>query len=325
MTKLHRTETIAQDASPLRSELVAHLERLVPQDGYRVELGIMSMSRSSQRTEPTRGMYEPTLCVVAQGKKRMEAGAERVVYDPSTFLLTSVALPVTVQVLAASVDRPYLCVGIRIDPGIIGSLVMEAELAMAPPPSEPSLRAVDVGPVDVDLLDAVVRLVRLVDSPRTAAVLAPLVHREILFRLLIGPGGSRLRQIAPLGSPTHRVAQAVEWIRGHLREPLRVPSLARQVGMSASSLHHYFRAVTGRSPLQYQKQMRLDEARRLLHEEKLDAASAGFRVGYNDVSQFTREYRRAFGAPPRRDVVRHENSGRSGADGRDLPRRLASS
>ena len=176
---------------------------------------------------------------------------------------------------------------------------MQAELA---PSDESSLRAIDVARIDMPLLDAVVRLIRVLGDHQDTAVLAPLAQREIIYRLLRGPQGARLRQIAPLGGPAHRIAQAVEWLRRHVDQPVRIEALAKHVGMSASGLHHYFRAITGMSPLQYLKQIRLTEARRLLLQENLDAATAGFRVGYNDASQFNREYRRLFGAPPIRDV-----------------------
>ena len=188
-------------------------------------------------------MYEPTFCVVAQGTKAMDVGAERFIYDPGTFLRSSVAVPVATTVLAASPACPYLCVGIVLDPAVVGSVMMEAQL---PPLSAGApLQAVDVGPLDSSLLDAVVRLVRLLDTPRDAPTLAPLVHREIIYRLLVGFQGARLRQIAPFGSPTHRISQAVAWLRQHFAQPMRVEALGRQIGMSASGLQRYFRAVTG--------------------------------------------------------------------------------
>ncbi len=302
MTKIQQARTIAQNQSLLRLELIARLEHLLPADGYQTHLGMVSVSRSSRPTDAVQGMYEPTFCVVAQGTKVMEAGNETYTYDPATFLLTSVPMPVAIRVAVASAARPYLCVGLRVDPAVVGSLLAQPELSSTAGDTESSLAAVDVCPLDVGLLDAVVRLIRVLDSPRDAAVLAPLLEREIIYRLLTGPQGARLRQLAPAGSATRRIAQAIDWLRRHLTEPVRIPALARRVGMSPSSLHHYFRAITGKSPLQYLKQMRLAEARRLLEEEHVGAASAGFAVGYNDASQFTREYRRSFGAPPMRDL-----------------------
>ena len=312
MMKLQQARTIDQTAMLLRRELIERVQRLLPADGYQSHLGLLHLSRSSRPTEPMRGMYEPTFCVVAQGMKAMDAGDATYTYDPSTFLLTSVPMPVATRVVAASESLPYMCVGLVVNPSVVGSLVAQPELSAPSRAREPSLSAVDVGPLDVSLLDAVVRLVRLIDFPRDAAVLAPLIEREIIYRLLAGPQGARLRQVAPTGTPTHRIATAIEWLRRHLDEPMRVSALARQVGMSSSSLHHYFRAITGKSPLQYLKQLRLGEARRLLNEENLDAATAAYRVGYNDASQFTREYRRSFGLPPIRDL-RERRAGSLGA------------
>jgi AraC-like DNA-binding protein len=166
------------------------------------------------------------------------------------------------------------------------------------------VRAIDVSPLDAGLLDAVVRLVRLLDSPTEARFLSPLVTREIVYRLLRGEQGDRLRHTAVLGGHSHRIARALERLRNEFDQPLRIEEIARELGMSVSGFHHHFRAVTAMSPLQFQKQIRLQEARRLMLGEDLDAASAGYRVGYGDASHFTREYKRRFGAPPARDVER---------------------
>jgi AraC-like DNA-binding protein len=172
------------------------------------------------------------------------------------------------------------------------------------PPSSGEVKAIDVSPLDASLLDAVVRLVRLVGSPAEARILAPLVRREIITRLLMGPQAARLRQIAVLGGYTHRIARAVDLLRKDFKEPLRMESIAAQLGMSVSGLYHQFKAVTAMSPLQFQKRLRLQEARRLMLGENLDAAGAGYRVGYDDASHFNREYKSLFGLPPMRDVER---------------------
>jgi AraC-like DNA-binding protein len=172
------------------------------------------------------------------------------------------------------------------------------------PRSHSAVQAIDVSPLDAGLLDAVVRLVRLLDSPTEARFLAPLVRREIVYRLLRGEQGDRLRHTAVLGGHSHRIARALERLRNEFDQPLRIEEIARELGMSVSGFHHHFRAVTAMSPLQFQKQIRLQEARRLMLGEDLDAASAGYRVGYGDASHFTREYKRLFGAPPARDVER---------------------
>jgi AraC-like DNA-binding protein len=172
------------------------------------------------------------------------------------------------------------------------------------PRGHAAVKAIDVSPLDAGLLDAVVRLVRLLDSPTDARFLAPLVIREIIYRLLMGEQGGRLHHIAALGGHTHRIAMALERLREDFDQPVRIEDIARELGMSVSGFHHHFKAVTAMSPLQFQKQLRLQEARRLMLGEELDAASAGYRVGYGDASHFTREYKRLFGAPPMRDVER---------------------
>jgi transcriptional regulator GlxA family with amidase domain len=213
------------------------------------------------------------------------------------------------QVLEASAERPYLSLLLELDPALVGSVMVEAGHLSSG--NQGNVRAMDVSPLDAGLLDAVVRLVRLLDSPAEARVLRPLITREIVYRLLIGDQGNRLRQVALLGGHTDRIAEAVVRLRRELNKPLRIDSLAREMGMSVSGFHHHFKAVTAMSPLQFQKQLRLQEARRLLLSENLDAASAGSRVGYDDASQFSREYKRLFGLPPMRDMERlREAAGR---------------
>jgi len=204
--------------------------------------------------------------------------------------------------MARSVQRPYLSLRLDLNPALVGSVMVEAGHLSSR--SQGDVRAIDVSPLDADLLDATVRLVRLLDSPAESRVLRPLVTREIVYRLLMGEQGNRLRHLALLGGPTDRIAEAVERLRRDFNQPLRIDSLARELGMSVSGFHHHFKAVTAMSPLQFQKQLRLQEARRILLGENLDAASAGHRVGYDDASQFSREYKRLFGQPPLRDVER---------------------
>ena len=199
-------------------------------------------------------------------------------------------------------ERPFLTFMLRLDPALVGSVMVEAGYPV--PRDQSSVRAIAVSPLDAELLDAVVRLARLLVVPTDARVLAPLVTREIIYRLLAGEQGERLRQIASLGGHTHRIVKAIERLRTDFDRPLRIEELAREIGMSVSGFHHHFKEVTAMSPLEFQKQLRLQEARRLMLGEGLDASSAGYRVGYNDVSHFTREYKRLFGEPPMRDVER---------------------
>jgi AraC-like DNA-binding protein len=206
------------------------------------------------------------------------------------------------QVLEASAERPYLSLRLELDPALVGSVMVEAGHLSSQ--NRGDVRAIDVSPLDPSLLDATVRLARLLASPAEERVLRPLITREIVYRLLMGDQGNRLRHLALLGGPTDRIAEAVERLRRDFNQPLRIDSLARELGMSVSGFHHHFRAVTAMSPLQFQKQLRLQEARRILLGENLDAAGAGLRVGYDDASQFSREYKRLFGQPPMRDVER---------------------
>jgi AraC-like DNA-binding protein len=284
-----------------RDELVERIARAVREDGTVETLEGLYLARSSSPTELGHSVSTPAFCVIAQGSKEILLGDELYRYDPNHYLVTAAALPVAGRVTEASEERPYLGVVLRLDPALVGSVLVEA--GHPAPRDHAAVRAMDVSPLDAGLLDAVVRLVRLQDSPvEQARVLRPLVTREIVYRLLIGEQGGRLRHTAALGGHAHRIGRALERLREDFDRPLRVKDVAREVGMSVSGFHHHFRAVTAMSPLQFQKRVRLQEARRLMLGEGLDASSAGHRVGYGDVSQFTREYKRLFGAPPARDV-----------------------
>jgi AraC-like DNA-binding protein len=208
----------------------------------------------------------------------------------------------------ADEERPYLGLRLELDPDLVASVMMEAEAVTRK--GDADVKAIGVSPVGVDLLDAVVRLVRLVDKPDGQKVIAPLIKREIVYHLLAGGEGARLGHLmASSRGDTGRISSAIEHLREHYNEQLKIEEIARQCGMSVSGFHHHFKAVTAMSPLQFQKQLRLQEARRLMLGESLDAASAGYRVGYEDASQFSREYRRLFGAPPMRDVARLRQAG----------------
>ena len=249
--------------------------------------------------EPRLSMvYDPALVLVAQGAKQVILGDEVYRYDESNYLLSAFDLPAHCQVVEASAARPYLCVKLCLDMDLLRELLASAPDTL-PGPTGLGLA---VSPLDPGLLDAVLRLVRLLETPDDLAVLGPLAEREILYRLLTGPQGDRLRQRAVAGSRSQQVARAIEWLRRHYHRPLRVGDLAAEVAMSPSSLHHHFRAITAMSPLQFQKQLRLQEARRLLMSEPGDVASVAHRVGYESPSQFSREYSRQFGAPPSRDL-----------------------
>lgn len=285
-----------------REELVERIGQAVREDGTIQSMGGLHLSRSSLPLKPVHSVVEPSVCVVAQGSKEVLLGDSRYRYDPSRYLLATVEMPRISQVLEASKERPYLSLRLELDPALVSSVMVEADHASPPVPAD--VRAIAVSPLDVDLLDAFVRLVRLLDSPAEARVLLPLITREIIYRLLRGEQGRRLHHLALQGGYTPSIARAVERLRHDFDQPLRIEQIARELGMSVSGFHHHFKAVTTMSPLQFQKQLRLQEARRLMLGEDLDAASAAYRVGYHDASHFNREYKSIFGVPPMRDVQR---------------------
>ncbi|MEH3158563.1 MAG: AraC family transcriptional regulator [Sphingomonas taxi] len=237
---------------------------------------------------------------MAQGSKRVSIGDHSVVYDAAHYLLVSVDLPLVGHVIDASPDRPYLCCKIDLDPAMLSDL-MVAEGGAVPHTDLPVLC---VYPSDPDLIDAACRLVGLLDRPDTIRVLAPLIEREILYRLLTGPHGPMLRHLVTAGSHLNQISRAIAAIRRRFDAPIRIDEVAAEAGMSPSSLHAHFKAITRMTPLDYQKQLRLQEARRLMLVGGATAGSAGFAVGYESPSQFNREYRRLFGAPPRQDIER---------------------
>ena len=293
-----------------RDELIECIARAIREDGRVEPLKGLHLIRRSSPTEWVHSVSDLALCVIAQGSKEILLGDTRYRYDPAHYLLTTVELPIVSQVIEASQERPYLAFRLELDPALVGSVLVEAG-HLSSSRSHADVRAINVSLLDASLLDAVVRLVRLLDSPTEARFLAPLISREIVYRLLMGAQGDRLRHIAALGGHTYRIARAVERLRQDFDQPLRIDDIARELGMSISGFHHHFKAVTAMSPLQFQKQMRLQEARRLMLGEQLDAASAGYRVGYDDASHFNREYKRLFGVPPMHDVERLREAARA--------------
>ena len=290
-----------------RLEMAERMAWAIPTDGKIEPLPGLELFRSSVTMQAMHGTSQPSFCAIAQGSKEVFLGEQRYCYDPYSYLLPTLSLPVVGRVVEASPQRPYLALRLRLDASLVGSVMVE--MGRPAPRKEGDCSALAVSHLDATLLDATLRLVRLLDGPAKAhsteaRLLLPLVVREIVFRLLSGEQGDRLRQMTIAGGHTHRITQAVEKIRRDFDQPLSMRAVAREVGMSVSGFHTHFKAVTALSPLQFQKQVRLQEARRLLLGEHLDAASAGFRVGYEDASQFNREYKRLFGAPPLRDAER---------------------
>ena len=272
-------------------------------DGPRFETPIprVTLLRSLAQTGPARVLYEPLFCVVAQGRKQVMIGDRVLIYDAAKYLVVSVDLPASGSIIEASPSEPYLAFSLRLDRAALAEMLLE--MAEAEDHGAPAA-GMAVSPVDADLLDPVIRMLRLLDRLGDQSILAPLAEREILYRLLNGAQGGMLRQIALADSRLSCVSRVIDWIKRNYSDPIRVEMLAEIAGMSASSFHRHFKAVTSMSPLQFQKQIRLQEARRLLLAQRTDVGSIGFAVGYESQSQFSREYSRMFGAPPARDAAR---------------------
>jgi len=265
----------------------------------------LSLFRADEPTVPLPAVYDASLCLIAQGAKRVSLGDQSLIYDAAHYLLVSVDLPLVGHVITADRAAPYLCCKIDIDQAALADLIL-AEDGRAPKAALPALAVYRSGE---DLIDAACRLMRLLDQPASIPALAPLIEREILYRLLNGPHGPALRYMAAPDSHLNQVGRAISAIRTGFHRQLRISEIAAAAGMSPSSLHEHFKAVTRMTPLEYQKQLRLQEARRLMLSGGASAGGAGFAVGYDSPSQFSREYARLFGAPPRRDIERLQMSG----------------
>jgi len=290
------------DMKVFREALISGIARWTDNE-ERVETAIPGfyLFCRKERTQPMIGMYEPSICVIVQGAKRVHFGGDTFVYDAHHFLLTSVDLPTVVQIVEASSEKPCLGMMLKLDLREISQLMVDSNLP--PPRAKQSSSGMALGEVTLPLLNAFRRLLDMLDEPKDIPILAPIVQREICYRLLVGDQGVRLRQMASAGSQSRHIARAIDWLRGNFTRPVHIDDLAKQVNMSASTFHHHFRVLTAMSPLQYQKRLRLNEARRLMLTEHLDATTAAIQVGYESPSQFSREYNRLFGAPPLRDIA----------------------
>jgi AraC-like DNA-binding protein len=264
--------------------------------------GLHASRFSRVNSECVHALSVPSLCIVAQGAKTVIVGDELFEYDASRMIVFSVALPVAAQITQASRSEPYLALRLDLDPGKIAELVLKVYPRGLPPVAE--RRAVYVTPADANIVNGATRLMECLAQPGDAELLAPLVMDEILIRLLRSPIGIRVAQMGFAESSLHRVAKAIAWLRDNFSQPMKVDELAGLVNMSASSFHEHFKSVTSMSPLQYQKVLRLQEARRLMLSTMMDAGTASQRVGYLSPSQFSREYSRFFGGAPTRDIAR---------------------
>ncbi|WP_273994802.1 AraC family transcriptional regulator [Vibrio parahaemolyticus] len=267
---------------------------------YDTPISGLRFSRWTTPTPPTSYTHNPSICLIAQGRKRVLLGEESFIYDANHFLISSIDLPIIANIIEASEEQPYLGLIMELDLTEISQLIVDGELAFIQ--SKEAQKGIAVGKLSESLLDAFVRLAELLDEGQNIKILAPIIKREIFYRLLMSEQGTRLHQIVTAGSHSHQIAKAIDWLKNNFVKPLSVGDLASYTGMSKSSFYTHFRSMTSMTPLQFQKKLRLSEARRLMLTENLDAMAATFKVGYESPSQFSREYSRLFGAPPSKDI-----------------------
>ncbi|WP_026567349.1 AraC family transcriptional regulator [Bacillus sp. UNC41MFS5] len=286
-----------------RVELTKIIERYTGRDGTQMTaIPSLFFSRYSNDGGPYYGVYKPSLCIVVQGMKEVLLSQERFQYGPADYLVASVNLPTTAQITEASSEVPYLALKLEFTPSEILEVLREFQMGVEK--KENAKRGMYVSKIESSLLDAVTRLARLLDTPKDIKVLAPLITKEIIYRVLQGEHGSMLKQIAIEGSSTHQISDVIEHIMNNYEKSFKIEELAEIANMSVSSLHRHFKEITAMSPIQFQKQLRLQEARSLLLSESADAADVAFRMGYESPSQFSREYSRMFGLPPKEDIKR---------------------
>ncbi len=291
----------ANSARELRAELARKIASFIGKEENRItDIPGVSLHRRSSPTPPCQTIYHPGIIVVAQGSKQVNLGPTSFIYDESRFLLTAVDLPIVSWVAKATEDVPCLVLSLKLDISMVRELISREEIHIAEPTSESP--ALSIGITTPEFLSACCRLLDLLETPEDIPFLGSLIQREIIYRVLRGRAGARLRAVATLGDQSHRTAKAVAWIAANYAKPLRVEELAELASMGVSTLHHHFRVLTSMSPLQYQKQLRLQSARNLMLNNGLDAASAAFEVGYESATQFNREYSRFFGQPPMQDI-----------------------
>ncbi|MCS0381584.1 AraC family transcriptional regulator [Vibrio diabolicus] len=282
-------------------KLAKHIEKWANgANQYDTEIPGLRFSRWATPTPPTSYTHNPSICLIAQGRKRVLLGEDSFVYDANHFLISSVDLPIIANIIEASEDKPYLGVIMELDLTEISQLIVDSELTFNQ--SKEAQKGIAVGELSEPLLDAFLRLIELLDEGQSIKILAPIIKREIFYRLLITEQGARLNQIVTAGSHSHQIAKAIDWLKNNFVKPLSVSELAAYSGMSKSAFYTHFRSMTSMTPLQFQKKLRLSEARRLMLTENLDAMATTFKVGYESPSQFSREYSRLFGAPPSKDI-----------------------
>jgi len=299
------TENLEQENNTLNEAMTILVEKI---DRWTVARGNepttayspLSIYRHEAPTELISYLQEPSLCLIVQGKKRVLLGEETYHYDKDHYLITAVDLPLIAQIFEASRISPYLGLTLRLEKKQIAQMLLDDHVSITR--NQASDRGLVVSKIELPIVQPILRLIDLLDHPDDIPVLAPLIQREILYRLLVSEQGRRLQQISMVGSHSHQIARAIEWLKENYHKSFKVEDLASYSGMSTSSLHYHFRVLTAMSPLQFQKRLRLNEARQLMLMQQKDATTAAFAVGYESPSQFSREYSRLFGAPPSRDI-----------------------
>lgn len=298
-----------------RAELAERIAQAQPGDGQVEVRPGLYLNRISSPHYAVHGILEPSCCVVVKGSKKVTLGEESFVYDAAHYLIATMGVPAFARIVHASPQQPYLSMRFLLDPAMVTSVILESGIIRQKGGTASDARAVDVSALSVDMLDAALRLVRAAESAEEYRVMAPLILRELIYRLLTGAQAVRLNQLARFGGQDHRMVRAVKLLSDHYAEPLRVEMLAEQLGMSVSGFHAHFKAATNMSPVQFQKQLRLQEAQRLMLSESFDAGQAAYRVGYEDQSHFSRDYKRQYGEPPARDIARLREMAASGMAG----------
>ncbi|MDC0611671.1 AraC family transcriptional regulator [Vibrio sp.] len=270
------------------------------QNQFDTDIPGLRLSRWTSPTEPTSYTHKPSICLIAQGKKRVLLGEESYTYDKNHFLVSSVNLPIIANIIEADPSHPYLGLIMELDLHEISQLIVDSEFTFNH--EKEAQKGIAVGELSESLQDAFIRLMDLLNEPQSIKILAPVIRREIFYRLLMTEQGVRLNQIVTTGSHSHQISKAIDWLKNNFVKPLSVSELASYSGMSKSAFYTHFRSMTSMTPLQFQKKLRLNEARRLMLTENLDAMATTFKVGYESPSQFSREYSRLFGAPPSKDI-----------------------
>ncbi|RUO33772.1 AraC family transcriptional regulator [Aliidiomarina soli] len=298
---------MTDDRESLRQKMLVPVLKAIDSPGLTsTRIPGVKLYRSDDLTTAAPAIYEPNLCLILQGEKEVWLGDELLEYGELRYLLAPVALPVTCKIITASRDKPYLALSVSLDLDELTDLVID--MPRKSTTAETPTRGIAVGDADLTLITVFHRLIELLESPEDIPVVLPLIKRELLYRVLLSPLGSRLREFARVDSQAYRISKVTEILRAQYKQPLRIKELAEAAHLSESGLFQAFKAVTSMSPLQFQKQLRLNEARRIMLYEGAEASTASYKVGYESPSQFSREYSRLFGAPPRADVTRFRQS-----------------